>query len=488
MSHDRLTTAAHHVMHWSREQPRAIAVAEGDISYSYAMLARNIVQAARALAVAGVGSETIVGIECEVRYLHLVLILTCEILGAAHVALIASDLTLGGDLAARCDVLCIQSDGDSITMHDRIIRLSPEFVREIFRNPMDDRDLEQLGNTWPATDIVRIGRTSGTSGRQKYVGFSRGALRNFANFLSSSRKLDNATFNYVTLYPFAHIATYNNCLLALSLGSTIIYSSGGSFPNDIRSLPTCHTVMLSRDAAEFLHAEQTRPGRVDTCTLSLVGGFVSPTLRAALREAVTTTIRSTYSMNEVGRVTANDDDGPGVMLPGVSIRIIDDVGHDREPGQPGIILIRTQWMADGYLWADAETAALFTDGWFHTSDIGIVPEPGKLIVLGRADEMLNIGGIKFAPHPIEARIRAIDGVTEAVLLVLDNVLGTGSLHVVIERRDRAQEREIEESVVSFLIGYVELFEIHYVDALPRTETGKVQRVRVRQSLEQRAGA
>jgi O-succinylbenzoic acid--CoA ligase len=113
-----------------------------------------------------------------------------------------------------------------------------------------------------------------------------------------------------------------------------------------------------------------------------------------------------------------------------------------------------------------------------------MPEPGQLVVLGRADEMLNLGGIKIAPHPIEERIRAVDGVTDAVLLGLDDALGAGVLHIVIERDDPALDREMAARLIPLLTGHVTLFKLHCVDRLPRTQMGKVQRNLVKQSLEQ----
>jgi hypothetical protein len=64
------------------------------------------------------------------------------------------------------------------------------------------------------------------------------------------------------------------------------------------------------------------------------------------------------------------------------------------------------------------------------SGIWVIPEPGKFIVIGRADEMLNIGGIKRAPRPLEARALTIDGVTDAVLSIVTRSYLMNGLHVL----------------------------------------------------------
>jgi acyl-coenzyme A synthetase/AMP-(fatty) acid ligase len=480
---DMIPTGAHPVARWCRATPRAIAVIDNEVSYSYSALAANIVQTATILTAAGLRRGMIVGIDCNVQYLHLVLILACEIVGATHVCLMETDLTPDGDLVAHCDFLCTETQNDRVAEFPRVLRLSLEFVETMLSVAVQDDHLEMLERTHPAADIVRIGRTSGTTGRPKFVGCSRRSLKNIVDILPYMLKFDDTRQNFVSMYPFSQMGTYTDSLLALYSGATVIYGVGEALAANARKLPACHTFLIIRDAVNFSKSKQIGDGRLDTLSIRLIGGFVPPALRAALRQAVTTDIRAAYSMNETSFVTTSDDDGPGRLLPDVSVRIVDDAGRDLGLGESGTILVRTSRMADLYLWDAAETARHFVDGWYRTSDVGYMPEPGRLFVLGRADEMLNLGGIKIAPHPIEEQIRAFGGVSDAVLLGLDDALGTGVLHVVIERDDAAQDHMMQARVVHLLVGHVTSFKLYCVDRLPRTQMGKVQRNLVKQSLE-----
>ena len=470
-----LTTGACPLARWSGERPGAVAVIENNVPYSYATLARNVVQAAKLLAAAGLGPGMIAGIECDVRYLHLVLILACEVLGAAHVAMVESDLTSDSELMAHCHLLCIQIGRDRMPTHPRVIQLSPGFVGDMVRIRVDDRDLNWLRRAFPAGDLARIGRTSGTTGRQKFLGYGRRSLRNIVDSIPYLLKFDRARENFVSLSPFSQMGTYSDSLLALRSGHTIIYGTGDSLSDDIRMLPACHTSLLVRDAANFAAMERSRSGRVDSCSIRLIGGFVSTPLLSALRDNVTSEAFGVYSTNETNFITVNDDHGRGTLLPDVSVRIVDDDGHDRKPGESGVILLRTSRMADGYIWDAAQTARQFADGWFRPNDIGVMPEPGELIVLGRADDMINLGGIKLAPHAIEAQIKTIDRVSEAILIGVDNVMGIGELHVFVERNDPAADDVTEAQIASLLVGSAGPCFVHYVNDLPRTETGKVRR-------------
>ena len=485
---DTIPTGAHPVARWCRETPRAIAVIENDVSYSYSMLAMNIVQTARILLAAGLRQGMIVGIECNVQYLHLVLILACEILGTVHVSLLEGDLTQDDDLVARCDFLCAVTCNDHISKFPHLLELSPEFVEQILSVAVEGDDLALLELTYPAADIVRIGRTSGTTGRPRFMGYTRKSLKNIVDILPYMLKFDDTRQSFISIYAFIQMGTYSDSLLALRSGSTVIYCTGEELAASTRKLPACHTFLIVGGAAGLPTSEQIRYGRLDQLSIRVIGGFIPPALRAALQQTVTTEVRGAYSMNETSFITTNDDDGPGQLLPDASVRIVDDAGRDSNPGEPGIIVARTPRMAHSYLWDAAQTARHFVDGWYRTSDIGYMPEPGRLVVLGRADEMLNLSGIKIAPHPIEARIRAIDGVTDAVLLGLDDAFGTSTLHVVIERDDPVLDRQMEARIVPLLIGHVTSFELHCVDRLPRTQTGKVQRNLLKQSLEHRTVA
>jgi acyl-coenzyme A synthetase/AMP-(fatty) acid ligase len=157
------------------------------------------------------------------------------------------------------------------------------------------------------------------------------------------------------------------------------------------------------------------------------------------------------------------------------VRILGDDGHEKPMGETGRITVRTARMTRGYLWDEALTAKHFVDGWHITGDLGFQPEANQLVVVGRADDMLNIGGIKLPPQPIEAEIRTFDGVRDAVLLGVENAHGLLELHVVVERSDPGQDADLERLIRPLIHRYSRGFVGHYQDSLPRTQTGKVRR-------------
>lgn len=97
----------------------------------------------------------------------------------------------------------------------------------------------------------------------------------------------------------------------------------------------------------------------------------------------------------------------GPPLPNVELKIADD----------GEILARGPNVMQGYYGRPEDTAAVMTDGWFHTGDIGALDEAGFLRITDRKKEILvTSGGKKVAPQPIEQRLRQQPFVAEAVLV------------------------------------------------------------------------
>jgi long-chain acyl-CoA synthetase len=97
----------------------------------------------------------------------------------------------------------------------------------------------------------------------------------------------------------------------------------------------------------------------------------------------------------------------GPALPGVELRIAED----------GEILARGPNIMRGYWNRPADTAAVITDGWFHTGDIGEISVDGFLTITDRKKDLLvTSGGKKVAPQPIEARLKKNPLVAEAVVI------------------------------------------------------------------------
>ena len=109
----------------------------------------------------------------------------------------------------------------------------------------------------------------------------------------------------------------------------------------------------------------------------------------------------------VNRVDALKVGSVGKLLPGNSMRINDD----------GELLVRGGVVFNGYWRNDEETKAVFSDGWFHTGDLGAIDENGFLTIVGRKKEIIvTAGGKNVAPALLEDRLRAHPLISQAMVV------------------------------------------------------------------------
>jgi AMP-binding enzyme len=207
-------------------------------------------------------------------------------------------------------------------------------------------------------------------------------------------------------------------LECLQDGGTV-YFAGEAEALDLIAAGAVNMVVFVVGDAERLVRDARPPPPGHRLVVWAIGSAASRSLRELIRQRLNATFFNYYSSNETGRVTCVDDDSVGTLFPGAEVRIIDEDGHDKPLGEIEFILVETKTMVDGYCNDPVLTASRFVDGWFHTLDMGTMPAPDRLVVMGRADDMLDVGGVKLSPGPIEAQIKAIDGIRDAVLLSSD---------------------------------------------------------------------
>jgi O-succinylbenzoic acid--CoA ligase len=115
--------------------------------------------------------------------------------------------------------------------------------------------------------------------------------------------------------------------------------------------------------------------------------------------------------------------------------------------------------------------------------------PGRFVLIGRADDMVVMGGMKIAPQAVEDHVRALDGVRDAVLIAVPSRDGPDVAHLVLEGAPGLLDNGVlssgmQSALADILRGTVSSVVPVVMAALPRTETGKVRR----QALRERLGA
>ena len=174
----------------------------------------------------------------------------------------------------------------------------------------------------------------------------------------------------------------------------------------------------------------------------------------------------------------------GTPVPGYDARLVDDDGRDVAQGETGNLLIRGQSLIAAY-WGEPErTAAAFDGAWMRTGDTYMVDRAGNYVCCGRSDDMLKVGGIWVSPVEIEARLIAHPAVLEAA--VVGRADGDGLIKPeawIVPAEGQSPSERLSEALVAHCKAGLARYKyprwLRYVDALPKTATGKIQRYKLR---------
>lgn len=170
-------------------------------------------------------------------------------------------------------------------------------------------------------------------------------------------------------------------------------------------------------------------------------------------------------------------DTPGLPVSDLEVRVVDlETFVDVPPGTEGEILVRGPHTCAGYL-PDEANAEAFIDGWFRTGDVGWVEPEGWIHITDRAKEMIKVSGFSVAPAEIEAVLHSHPAVADCgVYGVPHPTKGeVPKAAIVLTEPGAASEDEIRAFVAERLATYKHLGEVVFVDAIPRTTSGKVLR-------------
>ncbi|MDF1554577.1 MAG: long-chain-fatty-acid--CoA ligase [Deferrisomatales bacterium] len=168
----------------------------------------------------------------------------------------------------------------------------------------------------------------------------------------------------------------------------------------------------------------------------------------------------------------------GRPMADIEIQIWGEGGRRLPVREVGEIMARGARVMSGY-WKDAEKTAkaLTEDGWLHTNDTGYMDEDGYIFLSGRSDDMIIRGGENISPEEVENVLHAHPKVSDASLIgVPDPEWGQDPRAIVVLKDGQtATEGEIIDFCRERMAGFKRPRSVVFVDDLPRTSTGKVQR-------------
>jgi acyl-CoA synthetase (AMP-forming)/AMP-acid ligase II len=174
----------------------------------------------------------------------------------------------------------------------------------------------------------------------------------------------------------------------------------------------------------------------------------------------------------------------GRQMPLARVRVVDDANVDVPPGVAGEIIVKGDQVLSGY-WRNPEaTASSFTDGWFHTGDVGRWDDEGYLYIVDRKKDMILTGGENVYPREVEEVLYRHPAVVEAAVLGAPDPKWGEKVVAVVCVRDGHEVTGAE--IVAFcreeIAGYKKPKHVVFIEALPKNASGKVLKRELRDRI------
>ncbi len=225
------------------------------------------------------------------------------------------------------------------------------------------------------------------------------------------------------------------------------------------------------------------------------GENLPPALWETWKNKVGAEIYDGIGSTEVGYIyIANGPGGikpgsSGKALPGYEVKIVDENSQELPPGEVGSLLVKGDGIAAGYWNKHHKTVKAFIGEWYVSGDQFSKDEDGFFWYAGRGDDMVKVGGIWVSPIEVENLLQEHPKVQEcAVVGQMDkNGLLKTAAYVILKENMQGDEdttKELTEFLKSKTAPYKVPRWIHYSTELPKTATGKTQRYKLRQKVDE----
>ncbi|MCY4062558.1 MAG: o-succinylbenzoate--CoA ligase [Chloroflexi bacterium] len=336
-------------------------------------------------------------------------------------------------------------------------------------------------------DDFAIIHTSGTSGRPKAAILTLGNVYQSAQ--ASAQLLGHLENEcWLCVLPLYHVGGLSIILRSLIYSTAVEFGPTSPFDvqetNRVLSANPITLISLVPTMLQRLLDAKTRPWNPQL-RLILLGGEAPSAELLARCQAENLPIATTYGLTETASqvATALPEQvyrKPGTVgkpLKNTQVRIVGEGGEGAAPKVPGEVLVKGGTVMRGYYGDPAATDAALRDGWLQTGDIGYLDEDGDLFILQRRADLIVSGGENIYPAEVERVLRSHPQVAEAVVFGAPDAQWGQRVAALIQPVFGASisTKDIDRFLRERLASYKSPRKIVFVDALPLTASGKIQR-------------
>lgn len=482
--------------HWierhARFAPGAVAIRFDGEEISYADLARRVARAAAVLASLGVRRGDAVAYLGLNNPAVLILLFACARLGALLAPL---NWRLAPPEHARVLADC----------PPRVLFVEPAFAAHArsIEGAIQATEISALERDAAVASAAEGGEdsplllcyTSGSTGAPKGVVLTQRAL--FWNAVNSTHMHDLTSADRVlTTLPMFHVG-------GLNIQTTPALHAGASVTLHAKFDPLATLDALERERITLavlvpaqLSAlmELPRWNNADLSRLRVIttGSTIVPEAFVRKASARGVPVIQVYGSTETcpiaSYVRAEDAlrkaGSAGAPALHCELKIVDDAGAELPPGRDGEILVRGPNVANGYWNAPAETAEAFANGWYRSGDLGHFDAEAHLYVVARRKDLIISGGENIYPAEVENVLLECPAVEEACVVGKPEARWGEAVVAAVVLRSGCRMTEAEALALfqGRIARYKHPREVRFLERLPRSALGKVQKEAVRAAV------
>jgi long-chain acyl-CoA synthetase len=344
-----------------------------------------------------------------------------------------------------------------------------------------------------ADDLLFLQYTGGTTGLSKGAALSHGNLvantEQFKAFIPDALRPGQEVV--VTALPLYHIfALMVNFITYFSIGAENWLVPN---PRDIDGF--CDTLSKSRPTVftgvNTLYGGLTMCPKIKDVDFSSLrvaiggGATILPTTSQKWKALTGKDILEGYGLSETSPIltlnpmtTVGFSATVGLPFPSTDIKLLDADDKEAALGEPGEICAKGPQVMKGYWQKPEANAATFTaDGYFRTGDIGVFDEKGFLKIVDRKKDMIIVSGFNVYPNEVEAVAAACTGVAECACVGRPDEKTGEAVRLFVAKAQGAtlSEDELIAHCRRALAAYKVPKEVRFLDALPKSNVGKILR-------------
>jgi benzoate-CoA ligase family protein len=342
--------------------------------------------------------------------------------------------------------------------------------------------------------------SSGSTGRPKGVVHSHGDIPvTVERYARGVLGISDADICYSTTKLFHAYGLGNGLSFPLSVGACAGLVKGRSVPDRIFEAVTRYrpTLFFSVPA---LYAAMVRASGISEVDFSSARACVSaaealPAAVLARWQALTgvpildgigsTEMLHIYCSNTLSDLAPGTSGRP---VPGYELRLVDEHGLDVGAGEPGDLMVRGDSCAAYYWHQRAKTRFSMRGEWFHTGDRYAMDADGHFVYQGRSDDMIKVGGLWVSPADVEGCLVQHPAVSEAAVIgvLLEDMSRIKAFVICASGAPEGPDADsLADELRKWCKDHLRRYEyphvVEFVEDLPRTPTGKVQRYKLREA-------